>query len=155
MSTETKLKPEQVVAQYQALRSQAEALRQNIELILSHIAEFRQTLECLEELDSGESVRALVPLGSGAFVNAELGKVESVVLSIGADVAVRRSVEEAKRELSSRIEELEKVREEHTSKLNEVLKGIEAIAPLVEQIVAAVQRAQQERGDVQGAQGQG
>ncbi|GEM_PF-298067 len=154
--TEVKVNPEQVLAQYQALRSQAEALKQNIELILTHIAEFRQTLECLEAIGSGDKVEALVPLGSGAFVNAELGRVESVVLSVGADVAVRKSLEEAKRDLNSRIEELEKVREEHTSKLNEVLKGMEAVAPLVEQIAVAMQRAQQqEMRDVQGAKGQG
>ncbi len=153
--SEKRLTPEQVLAQYQVLRTQAEALQQNLELVVSHIAEFRQTLECLEVIGNGSEVRALVPLGSGAFVDAELGEVKSVVVSVGADVAVRKSVQDAKEDLKARIEELEKVREEHTSKLNEVMKGLEAMAPVVEQILAAAQRARQEMRDVQGAKGQG
>jgi prefoldin alpha subunit len=155
MAEEKRIPVEKVLADYEVLRAQAEALQQNLELVNQHISEFRRTLEALEEigkLEEGNEV--LVPLGVGSFVRAELKDTKSVILTLGADVAARKSIGDARQDLEARVKELEKVREEHSSRLQEVLKSLEAIAPVVEQIVAAMQQAQlQRREDVRKPKG--
>jgi len=92
----------------------------------------------------------------GSFVKAEIKDTSSVILSLGADVAARKSISDAKADLEARVKELEKVREEHSSRLAEVMKNLEAIAPMVEQIISAMQQAQLQRGgaeDVRKPQG--
>ncbi len=147
MTEEKRIPVEKVLAEYEVLRTQAEALQQNLELVNQHISEFRRTIEAIEEVERlKEGNEILVPLGAGSFVRAELKDTGSVILSLGADVAARRSTAEARQELEARVRELERVRDEHSSRLQEVLKGLEAIAPVVEQIVAAMQQAQLQRG---------
>ena len=150
MAEEKRIPVEKVLADYEMLRTQAEALRQNIELIDQHISEFRRTLEALSEIEKlGEGNEVLVPVGVGSFVKAEIKDTGSVILSLGADVAALKSIGDAKLDLEARVKELEKVREEHSSRLAEVLKNLETIAPVVEQIVAAVQQAQLQKGGAQ------
>ena len=147
MAEEKRIPVETVLAEYEVLRTQAEALGQNLEMVNQHISEFRRTLEALEEVERlGEGNEVLVPIGVGSFIKAEIKDTQNVILSLGADVAARKSIPEAKQDLEARVKELEKVREEHSSRLQEVMKNLEAIAPVVEQILAAMQQAQLQRG---------
>ena len=147
MTEEKGVPVEKVLADYEMLRSQAEALQQNLDLINQHIAEFRLTLSTLEEIEKLEDGNEiLVPMGSGSFTKAEIKDTGSVILSLGAEVAARKSIDEARKDLQARVEELEKVREEHSSRLGEIMKNLEAIAPVVEQILAAMQQSQLQRG---------
>ncbi|WP_456474830.1 prefoldin subunit alpha [Candidatus Pyrohabitans sp.] len=148
MTEEKGIPVEKVLADYEMMRSQAEALQQNLDLINQHIAEFRLTLSTLEEIEKLEDGNEiLVPMGSGSFTKAEIKDTGSVILSLGAEVAARKSIDEAKLDLQARVEELEKVREEHNSRLGEIMKNLEAIAPVVEQILAAMQQSQLQRGE--------
>jgi prefoldin alpha subunit len=157
MAEEKRIPVEKVLADYEMLRTQAEALGQNLELVNQHISEFKRTLESLAEIEKlGEGNEILVPIGVGSFVKAEIKDTSSVILSLGADVAARKSISDAKADLEARVKELEKVREEHSSRLAEVMKNLEAIAPVVEQIISAMQQAQLQRGgaeDVRKPQG--
>ncbi len=142
MEEKQKVTPEQIITEYEMLRSQAQAYEQNLQMISSSITELQSTLESLREINKLEEGRdILVPLGAGTFIEATLPKPEGVILSVGADVSVKKPMEEALSDLEGRIQELEKVRKEHSAKYEEILQRLQAIAPIVEQIMAALQQA--------------
>jgi prefoldin alpha subunit len=70
----------------------------------SAITEFRvssMTLEGLEKEKKGAQL--FVPIGGGSYIKAKLETSKKVVVGIGADVAVEKTVKEAKVELEARI----------------------------------------------------
>ncbi len=147
MENSQKLNPEQIIAEYETLQSQAKAYEQNIQMIQGSFTELQSALETLRELDKLEENReALIPLGAGAFIEAVITKPEGAILSIGADVSVKKPMEEALKDLEGRIHDLEKVRKEHSARYEEILHRLQTITPVVEQIMAAFQQQQQQTG---------
>lgn len=143
MAEEIKLSPAQVLAEYEALRGQAQAYEQNLNLIASSISELRSTLESLRELKHVEAdVEILVPMGSGTFVKARLEKPEDVIMGVGADISVKKPIDQALKDLESRVEELERIKKEHSAKYEDIVRRLQALAPVVEQILAQAKMAQ-------------
>ncbi len=143
MAEEVKLSPAQILAEYEALRGQAQAYEQNLNLIASSISEVKSTLESLRELKDVEAgAEILVPMGSGTFIKARLEKLEDVIMGVGADISVKKPIEQALKDLENRVEELERVKKEHSAKYEDILRRLQALAPVVEQILAQAQMAQ-------------
>jgi prefoldin alpha subunit len=81
------------------------------------------TLEGLEK--EKKNAQLFVPIGGGSYVKARLETAKKVVVGIGADVAVERTLKEAKEELEARIAELEKTRDSLGQQFNQVLERIQ------------------------------
>ena len=80
------------------------------------------TLEGLEK--EKKDAQLFVPIGGGSYVKAKLETSNKVVVGIGADVAVEKTLKEAKEELETRISELEKTREALGQQFNQVIGRI-------------------------------
>ena len=80
----------------------------------------------LEGLDKEkEDAPLFVPIGGGSYIKAKLGSAETMIAGLGADVAVEKTVGEAKESLGHRIEDLEKTRTSLWQQLNEVIGKIQ------------------------------
>lgn len=93
----------------QMMQGSAETLQQRLQILQSAISDLRvaaASLEALKEAEEGAPI--LVPTGGGAFVNANLGDLSKVIVSIGADVSIEMDLEEAEKNVSGRLEEVEK-----------------------------------------------
>ena len=87
-------------------------LQSRINMTNAAITELRVSSITLEGLEKEKKdAQLFVPIGGGSYVKARLETAKKVVVGIGADVAVERTVKEAKEELEVRIAELEKTRE--------------------------------------------
>ncbi len=98
------------------------------------------TLEGLEKEKKGSQL--FVPIGGGSYVKAKLETSETVVVDVGADVAVEKSVKETKEELESRIAELEKTREALGNQFNQVVERIQQNRSMMEEVSAKLREGE-------------
>ncbi len=68
----------------------------------------RAALEALDVLSKSENKELLVPVGAGALLSATAGSLQKLIVSVGAGVAVEKSLDSAKSFLQSRRQDLEK-----------------------------------------------
>jgi prefoldin alpha subunit len=99
------------------------------------------TLEGLEKEKKGTEL--FVPIGGGSYVKAKLETSKTVVVGVGADVAVEKSVKDAKEELETRIAELEKTREGLGQQLNQVFGRLQQNREMMEEITAKLRQGEQ------------
>jgi prefoldin alpha subunit len=99
------------------------------------------TLDGLEKEKKGTEL--FVPIGGGSYVKAKLETSKKVVVGVGADVAVEKTVKEAKEELETRIAELEKTREGLGQQLNQVFGRIQQNRAMMEEITAKLRQGEQ------------
>jgi prefoldin alpha subunit len=83
-------------------RTQAEQLQQQSSALRGLAQENRSSKEALEKISESET---LFPLGSGAFIKAKPSS-KKVLVEIGAGVTVEKTLDEAKKTLDERHEQL-------------------------------------------------
>jgi len=113
----------------------------------SAITELRvssMTLEGLEKEKKGAQL--FVPIGGGSYVKAKLETSKKVVVGIGADVAVEKTVKEAKVELEARIAELERTREALGQQFNQVVGRIQENRNTMEEVTAKLRQGEKQSG---------
>ena len=98
------------------------------------------TLEGLEKEKKGAQL--FVPVGGGSYVKAKLETTKKVVVGIGADVAVEKSLKIAKEELNTRIAELEKTRETLGQQFNQVINRIQENRTKMEEISGKLRKGE-------------
>ncbi|MFC1486665.1 prefoldin subunit alpha [Thermoproteota archaeon] len=119
-------------------------LQSRISMTNSAINELKvssMTLEGLKKEKKGTQL--FVPIGGGSYVKAKIETTKNVVVGIGADVAVERSLKEAKVELEARIAELEKTREVLGQQFNQVVGRIQENRTKMEEITAKLRQGEQ------------
>lgn len=126
------------------LEDAANELQSRISMTNSALAELRVsslTLDGLEKEKKGSEL--FVPVGGGAYAKAKLETSKTVVVGIGADVAVERTVKEAKVEFEARIAELEKNREALGQQLNQVVGRLQENRARMEEVSAKLREGEQ------------
>jgi prefoldin alpha subunit len=101
-------------------------LQSRISIVNSAINELQVsniTLEGLEKEKKGSQL--FVPIGGGSYVKAKLVTSKKVIVGIGADVAVEKTVKETKVDLAARIAEMEKTREALGQQMNQIIGRIQ------------------------------
>jgi len=108
------------------LEGTAEALQSRINLVNATLTELRiasMTLEGVEKEKEGAPL--FVPIGGGSYVRAKLESADTVIVGIGAGVAIERTIKEAKENLGNRIAEFEKTRTTFQQQLTQVIEKIQ------------------------------
>ena len=119
-------------------------LQSRINMTNSAITELRVSHITLEGLEKEKKDSQLfVPIGGGSYVKAKLETTKNVVVSIGADVAVERTLNDAKVELEARIAELEKSREALGQQFNQVVGRIQENRARMEEVTAKLRQGEQ------------
>ena len=96
-----------------AVRSYQAALQdgsKKLNLIDRSLAEINETIVAVEELPKNEGGDALVPIGAGVFVKANLKDVNKLIVSSGAGIHIEKTGMEAAAYLKRQVEKLEKNR---------------------------------------------
>lgn len=135
------MEAEKILGEYEYYRLQAEALQRNLELVNSSLEELEVVVKSLEEIrGQGKKNEILVPIGADSYVSSRILDTQRVILGIGAGVAVKKPIQEAKKDLEARIEELEGVKKELGERLALLLERIQELAPRVQQVIAEARR---------------
>ena len=136
-----------MVLESRFLEETVNALQSRVNMTNAAITELRvssMTLEGLEKEKKGSQL--FVPIGGGSYVKAKLVTAKKVVVGIGADVAVERTLKEAKEELEVRIAELEKTREALGQQFNQVVERIQENRGKMEEVTAKLREGEKAKG---------
>ena len=127
-------------------------IQNRINMTNSAITELRvssMTLEGLEKEKKGSQL--FVPIGGGSYVKAKLVTAKKVVVGLGADVAVERTLKEAKEELKTRIAELEATREALGQQFNQVIGRMQENRGKMEEVTAKLREEGEKQSGVRQA----
>ena len=119
-------------------------LQSRISMMNSAVTELRLsnvTLEGLENQKKGTQV--FVPVGGGSYVKAKLETSKQVIVGIGADVAVEKSLTEAKAETEARLADMENTRKALVDQLNQVYAKLQQNNAKMEEISAQLRKGEQ------------
>ncbi|MCD6357630.1 MAG: prefoldin subunit alpha [Thermoprotei archaeon] len=114
--SEERSRRERLAAEYTALSQLVEEVRRRIELLnatLNEVASAKSALEELEIVEEGEEL--LVPIGAGVYVRTRISGKSEVLVTIGANILVEKSIEEARKYLDEREQKLRDLLQRHMS----------------------------------------
>jgi len=115
-----------LIYELQLMEGTAKTLQQRLQILQQAQTELtisKQSLEAIEKAEEGSNI--LVPTGGGTFVHAKLGKMDTLIVNVGADVSVDMTPEDAMENVTSRLEEVE--------------KAVQAVSQQLEQVLAQMQ----------------
>jgi len=134
---EGKIDAESLMAEYEGLRGQTEILKESLDMINSNLTELsvvRESLSKLGEMPADNEI--LVPMGGDSFTKAKITDKEKVIVGIGSNVAVGKSIPVALEDLEKQIKGLEKARDEGSAEFQKSVKKLEELTPTVQAILS-------------------
>jgi len=131
------------VAELQLLEKLVADYQTRILTVEQTIREHENALKLIEEIKKygGES-QILIPIGAGSFVKAELKKVETVHINVGAGVIIEKTLEDSQQLLTKRNESFQKLREVLSKKMDETVARMQQLRQFIEAAVAQQQKQQ-------------
>lgn len=140
---EDQQKLEEIVNQINIYNNQSEMLQQQVDAIQGSIAEIEILESTLEDVKDKDSLETLVPVGAGSFMNAEIKKTDEIIMSVGAGVAISKTVDEAKETVASQKEELKESLDKMLENLQKISQVVAQLSPQAEALMAKVQNSGQ------------
>ncbi len=126
-----------LVVELRMLEGTAEALQSRVNLVNAALTELRVSSMTLEGLEKEKKdAQLFVPIGGGSYVKAKLASADKVIVGIGADVALEKTLKDAKENLGNRIAELEKTRTSLGQQLGQVIEKIREDRTRLEELTA-------------------
>jgi len=114
-----------LVVELRTLESKAEILQSGVNMRTAELTQLYIASTTLKELEKENTGSKLfVPIGGGSYVKADLGSADTVLVGMGANVAVEKTLKEAEDVTKKRITKLEKKRSALNQELREVLNKI-------------------------------
>ncbi len=110
------------------------------ELVARAIMDSTAALEAVRNLSSRDLSQALISLGGGVYVRTDVPKPSSLVVSLGANVAVEKSHESTIGYLEERAQELHKLASSLDSQRIELAKRLEVVRNEINVILAERQK---------------
>lgn len=136
-----------LVVELRILEGTANALQSRISLVRAALTELgiaNKTLEGLEREKEGASL--FVPIGGGSYVKTQLESADTVIVGMGAGVAIERTINEAKENLENRVAELEKTRTTLQQQLSQVVGKIQEGRTRLQELSAKLSERERTRG---------
>ncbi|RXA16800.1 prefoldin subunit alpha [Methanosarcina sp. MSH10X1] len=120
-----------LAARHQEFQRQAEALRQQMNMVQASITSCDQTIITINELKTasaeGKIAETMVPVGFGSFVHAEIKNADKVIVDLGSGFSAEKTADEAIETLNRRKEQLTKILEQMNTSLTNYLQGMQAL----------------------------
>lgn len=115
----------QLIAELRVLDATGEALQSRLSWVNAAMTELALSKMSLEGVEKEKTDAPMfVPIGGGSYVKAKLENTDTVIVGIGAGVAVEKTLTEAKTILDERTKELEKTRANLQAQFGQVLNRV-------------------------------
>ncbi len=142
--------------QFQQLQYQAEALSQQLNMVSASLADTEKALNTIAGFEGVEDEHEiLIPIGMGTNIMAKMSKPDSVIMEIGAGISTEKDLDNAKKSLEIRKEELTKFHQTIQNNQDQIATKMHEIESVVTTVVKAQQAdqvAQQtNQGPIQGS----
>lgn len=129
---------EEMVNELNLYQNQADLIQQQIEAVGASISELEVLENTLENVKDGKDLETLVPVGAGSFLTAELKNTDDVIMSVGAGVAIKKSLADAQETISTQKEELQKTMDQMAGNLQKITDIIVKLSPQAEELLQKV-----------------
>ena len=136
---EDKQRLESLVNELNAYQQQAEVLQQQIETLNTTITELSVAMDTLDTIKGEDNKETLVPIGAGSFLITELKNTEEVIIGLGAGVAVKKKIDDAKVTIAEQRTEIEELREKMSADLRKITEYIMQRSPEAEELMQKVE----------------
>lgn len=121
------------ILQFQLLQQQLQQISEQMEVLNQQNGELELSIEALQELEKVKPGNEfLAPIANGIFVKGELRDTSTLLVNVGADVAVEKNIpavmellEKQKQEIGERLVEAEAVLQELARHATKIYKEIE------------------------------
>ena len=121
--------------EYEFLMQQLQQLQQNISALDKHIVDLNSLDQGLEQLTKIKTNQeTLIPFGSGIFLKGEIKDNSTVIMNVGNNICVEKTLDEARETVAKQLEEvtlvLEQLREEmerNSVQLNSLQQEFESL----------------------------
>jgi prefoldin alpha subunit len=127
-----------IAVRHQEFQRQAEALRQQMNMVQASITNCDQTIVTINELKTasteGKTAETMVPVGFGSFVYAEIKNADKVIVDLGAGFSAEETADEAIETLNRRKEQLTKILEQMNASLTNYVQGMQALESEAERL---------------------
>lgn len=117
--------------QVRMLEMSLEGMMKNRDLVATKMGEIEATLASINELTKSDG-ELKFHLGDGVFFPAKSSQEKKVIVSIGAEIALEKTPEEARKILESRRNEASKAMMDAQREIEGLTKRIEALIPEIE-----------------------
>ena len=122
-----------------ALENSINEVNSRQSIISRAIMDSNASIEAIKTLSENEKQDALMPIGGGVYLDAKLPKPSSLVVNIGSNVAIQKSIKDTIQYLESRSKELEQAGLSLEGQKIELVNRINSIRNEVNAIVAGQQ----------------
>ncbi|MDI6701908.1 prefoldin subunit alpha [Methanothermobacter wolfeii] len=135
---EDQQKLEEIVNQLNIYQSQAELIQQQMETVRATISELEILEKTINDIQGKDGSETLVPVGAGSFISAELKDTQNIVMSVGAGVAIKKSVDEALKTVENEKKELEATLQKMGENLRKITEIMMKLSPQAEELLKKV-----------------
>lgn len=127
------------------LEGTAEALQSRINLVNAALTELRVANMTLEGVGKEKKDASLfVPIGGGSYIKAKLESADKMIVGVGANIAVERTIKVAKESMGNRIADLGKTRTSLQQQITQVIGRIQNNRSQLQELTAKL--SEKERG---------
>ncbi len=130
----------QLAFEAQSFQQQGQTMQQQLSSLQSSVVEMRATMETLKNLQHVKAKNALLPIGSGILLNANVEKTEKVLVEVGSGIVVEKPIPEAIQLLESRNKKIEETRDKLQDALGQVSEKLRKIDSEAKVIMAKMNR---------------
>lgn len=130
---------EQMMSEIQTYQQQGEFTQQQIEQIQASMTEVQILENTITEIEGENDIETLAPLGAGSFISAKITNTETIIMPIGAELAVKKTIPEAKETLEIQKKELEEIHTRMTNNLKQITARINELTPQAESLMQQLQ----------------
>ncbi|MDD5177731.1 MAG: prefoldin subunit alpha [Candidatus Nanoarchaeia archaeon] len=109
---------EERLLELQTISYQIQQLQEQLQLIEEQFMELSVLSESLESLKHSKASDGLIPVGAGVFIEGAIKNTEKVILNVGSNVMVKKSIEDAKNLVEKQIHETREVAEQIKEEIN-------------------------------------
>ena len=129
-----------LIAASKEFESQAEQIQMQLEFINQTIATLQVTEETVENLDKLEDGQDfLLPLGNFAFLKAKIVDTSKVLVNVGANIVLEKTIAKAKEDFEQRLEDLNKIQIQLRQAMQQVMQQMQKIRAEIERLAARFQ----------------
>ena len=136
---EDKQRLEALVNELNTYQGQAEVLQQQIDTLNATITELSVAMDTLATVKGQDNKETLVPIGAGSFLITDLKNTDEVIIGLGAGVAVRKKIDDAKDAIIEQRTELEELRDKMSGDLQKITEYIMKRSPEAEELMQKVE----------------
>jgi len=124
---------------YRILESRLDSLLKQRDVLASKLIEIQITLQSINEIEKSKE-EILFPIGSEAYTFGKVIDKKKVIVEIGANVALEKTVEEGKKILDKRRLEIENALNTVQKNIIEISSGLEQLGPEIEELAKTLEK---------------